>query len=487
MKKRTNTLLSIFLMIVLTLSAFSLSFADIPNQPAVPGSSGTDDPTEPASFVVNDVVLSGSVNNMTADFSWEAINNPAITYAVRVWSGDADYRNPSAVVVVDTTEVDSLPITDNHFSYEGFLNGTTYYYQVGFSTSGAQYKYSDVKSFGVDYSIVKMKAAPTVSFKSSNNKTFGERTQYDNYVVVKFAKPNTQVYDRYFLYRGTKKIVNLKNYESKYTNKNVPGGTHTFSVRAYFTGTDIYAEFNSPSIEVHDLITAAVKGNVAWSAVAKADTKLYKESTGSGSYFAIPKGAKLSTTGKQYPSKMEFVYSEPKRIQVKYNDKTGWVNWSKIKTKHGINNTSDYSVSKKEEFINGKDLSSSTDYLIWVSRYTQRVNIFKGKKGKWKLLKVYNTNTGKFQRQTTGGTFTIKGHTPKVYRISEDGREYYFEYSSSFGGSGTFHNITRWVSNNQRSASIKRVPITGGCVRLFDAAAKFIYNTVPLKTKVYIH
>lgn len=487
MKERTNKILSIVFIVIMILSSFSLSYAASIFD-SFSSAQQSDSQAEDISLVVNDVVLSGSTEKLKATFSWEAVDDIDVTYAVRVWTGDANYRSSSAKMIVDTTNSDSdSPITDTTFSYEGFLNGTTYYYQVGFTKDGSRFTYSDVKQFGVNYNIVEMKAGPSVSFKNPNNKTFGERTQYDNYVVVKFTKPDTNVYDKYFLYRGSKKIANITSYSKSYTNKNVPGGTYTYSIRAYYTGTNIYAEFFSPSITVHSTITAAVKSNITWSAVTKAEAKLYKNSTDSGYYSTIPKGTKLSTTGKQYPTEMEFVYSEPKRIQVKYNGKTGWVKWSQIKTKYGINNSNDYSVSKKEAFVNGKDISSSSSYMIWVSRYTQRVNVFKGKNGSWKLLKVYNTNTGKFQRQTKGGFFKIKSHTPKVYRISEDGRPYYFEYSSAFGGSGTFHNITRWVANDQRSASIKRVPITGGCVRLFDDAAKFIYDTVPLQSKVYIH
>ena len=37
---------------------------------------------------------------------------------------------------------------------------------------------------------------------------------------------------------------------------------------------------------------------------------------------------------------------------------------------------------------------SKTDYLVWVSRYTQKVIVFTGKQGDWELIKTFPCSTG---------------------------------------------------------------------------------------------
>ena len=44
-------------------------------------------------------------------------------------------------------------------------------------------------------------------------------------------------------------------------------------------------------------------------------------------------------------------------------------------------------VDAKEKFVNDSGVSSKTEYLIWISKSTYTVNVFKGTKGNWHLYK----------------------------------------------------------------------------------------------------
>ena len=104
---------------------------------------------------------------------------------------------------------------------------------------------------------------------------------------------------------------------------------------------------------------------------------------------------------------------------------------------------------------------------------------------KWKLIKVFDCNTGNYYQPLKGGQYYIRGHEPIKYKIHRDGREYYFKYSTKFGGSGTFHTRCRWADTNNLRNAIKRHPTTKGCCRLYDPAAQYIYG-LPNGTGVVI-
>ena len=61
-------------------------------------------------------------------------------------------------------------------------------------------------------------------------------------------------------------------------------------------------------------------------------------------------------------------------------------------TSYAANN--DYSKTTKEVWINAKGYSSNTNYLVWINRAYQHVNVFTGSKGNWKLTKSFIVGTG---------------------------------------------------------------------------------------------
>ncbi len=138
-----------------------------------------------------------------------------------------------------------------------------------------------------------------------------------------------------------------------------------------------------------------------------------------------------------------------------------------------------YNTSQKLAFVNG--YKSSTKFLIWISLYTQEVNIFKGKKGKWKLIKTYPCTAGSHLRRTPQGVFKV-GRKEKRWNYYNR----YLSYITRFKGRNAFH--TRIHRKKAYGGGYYYpelgAPGSNGCIRLYDKDAKYIYQKIPKRTTV---
>ena len=135
----------------------------------------------------------------------------------------------------------------------------------------------------------------------------------------------------------------------------------------------------------------------------------------------------------------------------------------------------DYSRQTKLAYINGQTLKSATGYLIWISLDKQRVNVFTGSSRNWNLIKEYRASSGAGESPTLDITFkrnyTIKWKKPAVDSMT---------WFSSFYGSG----IHRFVGAGKKNMG--RKPVSHSCVRVDTKNAKWIFDNIPLKTRVWI-
>ena len=206
-------------------------------------------------------------------------------------------------------------------------------------------------------------------------------------------------------------------------------------------------------------------------------TNLYAQRSLTGYLTTIPKGA--TVYNERNPSDGS--------LKVSYTDANGkyWVGWTSRNacTIHTGTTTTqgtlDYSEGTKEGFVDGKGYDSSTDYLIWVSRYTQKVMVFKGSKGNWNLIKTMPCASGSNYTPTPAGTYTIESHVPRWYFS-----DYYTDHVSVFYGGHAFHSI---LINYDDTICDGRVglPLSHGCVRMLVEDCKYIY-TLPTGTRVVI-
>ena len=129
-----------------------------------------------------------------------------------------------------------------------------------------------------------------------------------------------------------------------------------------------------------------------------------------------------------------------------------------------------YSAATATNYVNSLGISSSTGYLIWVNTYTQKMYIFTGSKGNWRLAQgPWVVSTGKPTTMTSTGLAQIR---QKDYY---DRNLYYWNVVSYFSIHG---KVSEWVLG---------YPASDGCVRNTDDHASFVYYNCPIGTAVYVY
>ena len=148
----------------------------------------------------------------------------------------------------------------------------------------------------------------------------------------------------------------------------------------------------------------------------------------------------------------------------------------------------DYSTKTKENYINGKGYTSSTNYLIWVSRATQKVNVFysaTGAAGTWSLCNEFTCGTGAKGSETPVGVTYItyrqkEGWTTSDYTVAPVVR---FYPNSGYA----FHSRLYYPGTNKLKSAKIGYPISHGCVRMLTPDVTWIFDNVPNKTCVVIY
>ena len=151
-------------------------------------------------------------------------------------------------------------------------------------------------------------------------------------------------------------------------------------------------------------------------------------------------------------------------------------------TSYAVNN--DYKPYEKEVWVNAKGYSSKTQYLVWINRAYQHVNVFQGSKGNWKLIKSFLVGTGAASTPTPTGLTTVSyksagGWTTSTYTVRPvvgfyPGTGYAFHSRLCYPGTDTEYDFSAGY------------PVSHGCVRMYKNDIKWIYNNIPVGTTVAI-
>lgn len=144
----------------------------------------------------------------------------------------------------------------------------------------------------------------------------------------------------------------------------------------------------------------------------------------------------------------------------------------------------DYDGEVKTAWVNAKGYSSGTDYLVWVSIAYQRVNVFSGSAGNWKLEKTFIVGTGAPGNDTPTGVFKIigknaSGWTTKKYTV----KPVVNFYSSAYGFHSRLYKPGTTTINDARIG----FPVSHGCVRMYDEDIAWFYKNIPVGTTVVIY
>lgn len=141
----------------------------------------------------------------------------------------------------------------------------------------------------------------------------------------------------------------------------------------------------------------------------------------------------------------------------------------------------DYSTEAKEAFVNSRGYESNTDYLIWISRYTQKVVIFTGSKGNWSVIRTCRCGSGAAETPTPEGVYsTFKRETVWNYG------DYYVSDVTRFYGGHAFHSYLRKNLSQPYNSTLGK-PISHGCIRLHPDDSAFIWDYIPLDTTVVVY
>lgn len=136
-----------------------------------------------------------------------------------------------------------------------------------------------------------------------------------------------------------------------------------------------------------------------------------------------------------------------------------------------------YSKEVAEAWVNQEGFKSATDWLFWCSKWCQKVYIFKRINKYWVLQKTYKCGTGNIaygDGSDQGVGFAWKIWDKKKQFQGPQGMQYWnMHYSSAHG-------------NSIHKGPIGK-PSTHGCISMASAAVQWVFNNVPIDTRVVVY
>lgn len=139
-------------------------------------------------------------------------------------------------------------------------------------------------------------------------------------------------------------------------------------------------------------------------------------------------------------------------------------------------------INSATDFVNKNNFLSSSPYFIWVDTKNFKTNIFRGSKNNWTLINSFLCTIGKPTDPTIKGIFWVG---VKGYSFGED-RGFKCLYYTQIKGDYLFHSIPYNLDGTIRDNRLGMM-LTDGCVRLSTPHAKWIYNTIPIGTTIFIN
>ena len=142
-----------------------------------------------------------------------------------------------------------------------------------------------------------------------------------------------------------------------------------------------------------------------------------------------------------------------------------------------------FKLTEAEKFVNAKEYNSPTQYFIWVNTNNPRVYVFEGYNHNWKLLKDIPCSVGAPSTPTIKGIFNIgiKGDSFVV----RDNPKLQCNYYTQISGNYLFHTVLLY-RNGEIADGRLGLKLSHGCIRLSIPDAKYIYDTIPKGTTVFI-
>lgn len=162
---------------------------------------------------------------------------------------------------------------------------------------------------------------------------------------------------------------------------------------------------------------------------------------------------------------------------------SGWVDADDVKiSEEDCTIDEDYSDEAKMDFVNTMQYDSQTGVMVWVSLYTQKVNVFYGYQGNWVLIKSFDCSTGVNSTPTTTGTFHYQ------YPVERwDLGSTYVEPVLVFNGGEAFTSQPYDTETEEIADDAMGEPASGGSVRMREADIKWMEENLPLASLIVVY
>lgn len=144
----------------------------------------------------------------------------------------------------------------------------------------------------------------------------------------------------------------------------------------------------------------------------------------------------------------------------------------------------EYYKKLNSDTINQFDISSKTDYLVFVNIAEQKTYVYKGSENNWSLEKSFLCSTGIEGKETPVGVFTVQTRAPWFFSPKYgQGGKYYVQFMGNY----LFHSIPFDADQTTISDPTLGVPSSHGCIRLAVEDSKWLYDNVKNGSKIIIY
>ncbi|WP_394885185.1 L,D-transpeptidase family protein [Clostridium perfringens] len=144
----------------------------------------------------------------------------------------------------------------------------------------------------------------------------------------------------------------------------------------------------------------------------------------------------------------------------------------------------EYYKKLNEDTINQFDITSNTNYLVFVNIAEQKTYVYEGSKNNWTLDKTFTCSTGIEGKETPVGIFTVQTRAPWFFSPKYgQGGKYYVQFMGNY----LFHSIPFNSDKTTISDPTLGVPASHGCIRLSVEDSKWLYDNVQNGSKIIIY
>lgn len=170
--------------------------------------------------------------------------------------------------------------------------------------------------------------------------------------------------------------------------------------------------------------------------------------------------------------------------EVSYGVGSGWVPADALLIPdHPPTNPHRMTTEEIEAYVDSAGLSSDTGFLIWVDIDRQLLHVLTLEDERWRLDRTMVCSTGRNVSPTIRGKFTIDGRGEWFFsEVYKSGARNWVRFSGPY----MIHSVTM-----DRYGRIKDPVLgerrTAGCIRVSLEDSRWIYESIPDDTLVYVH